>query len=166
MESGKSHEFLERLSCSLCLITQVPLSSCFSCKLWNSECPVGKVDRSSASTPWLGWSRLRWEELWQWGKSMPELHFNLKDLLMALFVANILSAFLNTVQWSISGTVSILIMSFLLEDNAPLQYTQAFDFNISPVPFSLPCLLPKYCAWNHYSQNETISTFPKLLLEK
>lgn len=46
-------------------------------------------------------------------ETMPRIHFNLKDLFRALFVPSSLNI-LNTVRWSVSGTVSIPIMSPLL----------------------------------------------------
>lgn len=104
------------------------------------------------------------------GKSMPRIHFNLKDLLRALFVPRVFSNNLNTVRWSVSGTFNTdYVSSPLGQCLASVHITvfsKAFILTWANPILSPLCFLPKYCGWSHHSQNETISEFPNMLWEK
>lgn len=77
---------------------------------------------------------------------------------------------LNTIQWSVSGTISILIVFPVLEDNALLQWAllagKAVMLKLTNSILSLPRSLPKYCSWNHYSQNKAINMSLNTLQDK
>ena len=45
-------------------------------------------------------------------------------------------------------------------------FSKALILTLANPILSRLCSLSKYCGWNHYSQNETISKFPNTLQEK
>lgn len=147
-----------------CFINEVPSSphhcpACVSPKIWNTW-HVRQLRQKSCFHR-LFWSRLLCAERWQSRGNHAKNSFQFERPFQGFICSKSSLNILNTVRWSVSGTVSIPIMSPLLLRtmlcfNTHYGFQQSFDFNVSQSHSFSPLLFvqilwlkPLLTKWNN-----------------